>query len=110
MWVDVDARSDEVKESRCKSCGAPVLKARVGRAMALDVVADPTPLDESTEVWAEAQDRMIWCVRRHPYMPTRMYWSETMSRTCLHERVADHRCPEEIAKWESQYALDTGEC
>ena len=75
---------ERVKRGTCNRCGSPVLRARVGRVMALDVVVDPTPLLDDTR----QPDRLLWC-----WTGKRLLWRD--HRCCGHIVYADHQCEED---------------
>lgn len=93
----IQLAADHVRHSVCRRCGAPVLTARAGRVAALDVRADPTPVDTVGEILARLDGRLTWylvtpsavlgyqrIVWRHLWVP---------ATPPLHPVIADHTCP-----------------
>lgn len=91
----IEASSDHVRHGTCPRCGAPVLRARAGRVAALDVTADPTPLDLASEIQARLGGRLTWRITTTALGVQRLLWRDAI--TVPHARagpvVADHRCP-----------------
>ncbi|MFJ4434580.1 hypothetical protein [Streptomyces sp. NPDC088923] len=87
--------ADAVTERACRRCGAPVLAGLAGHVAALDVVADPTPLDPAAEIAALLEGRMTWCITTSPWTAPRVLWRDRWhaSVPCPHHVVRDHRCP-----------------
>lgn len=91
----IAASADLVKERACTRCGATLLCARAGRVAALDVRADPTPLDPTAEILALLDGRLTWCLVESPFgarIRHRDRWHIAGGR-CTHTVIADHRCP-----------------
>lgn len=97
-WLDLsEPRSDRAREQRCPRCKRPVIRALVGRVAALDVRADPTPLDPLAEIRARLDGRTTWCLVRRPHTEPRLWWRDVehiRAGHCTHEVLADHRCPD----------------
>jgi hypothetical protein len=83
-----------VRIEPCPRCTAPVIRARTpDRVLAVDVTADPLPLDPVGELAALAARRRTWCLVIRRYLPARIRWRDQWHmRTCTHLVVADHRC------------------
>lgn len=90
-WQDDKAalRSDEVRETDCKRCGARVYKALAGRVAALEVLADPTPLTERERDAERCEGRLVWCLHDSGFGAQRMQWSHW---NCAHAQVREHIC------------------
>jgi hypothetical protein len=56
----IAASADTARPGDCPRCGAAVLRARAGRTAALDVIADPTPVDLVGEIQARLDGRLTW--------------------------------------------------
>jgi hypothetical protein len=98
-WLteQIAASADHVKPGTCPRCGAPILRARAGRIAALDVRADPTPLNPAAEILALLDNRLTWCLVESPFgtrIRHRNRWHIAAGR-CTHTVVADHQCPPE---------------
>ncbi|MEU3426628.1 hypothetical protein [Streptomyces gardneri] len=88
----IAASSDHVKSGTCPRCSAPVLRARAGRVAALDVVADPQPLDLPGEILARLDGRLTWRLITTALGIQRIAWrSPTVPTT--DPVIADHTCP-----------------
>ncbi|MCU1613733.1 MAG: hypothetical protein JWO98_1273 [Frankiales bacterium] len=88
--------SDTAHKRPCPRCSQPTLVALVGRVAALAVRADPEPLGPLEEIHAHLTGRTTYCLRQHPFLPTRLLdrdrW-HIASGNCTHLVVADHQCP-----------------
>ncbi|WP_020116772.1 hypothetical protein [Streptomyces canus] len=92
----IDQASDRIREGTCPRCHCPVLRARAGRVAALDVIADPEPLDTTAELLARLEGRLTWHLTTNALGVRRLTW-----RTHFHIRagppkhpvVRDHQCP-----------------
>lgn len=95
-WVDTSQpHSDKPRTQLCPRCQQPVLRALVGHVAALDVRADPQPLDAREELAARLQGRMTYCLRLHPHLPARLLNRGTehiRAGRCTHLVIADHHC------------------
>ncbi|MDX3074594.1 hypothetical protein [Streptomyces sp. MI02-7b] len=90
-----EPRGTGAADSRCPSCGAPVLRQLVGRIAALTVTADPTPLtpEQETQVRTDP-NRLTWCLITGRWRPPELRWRHPAhSPHCTHHVVACHRCP-----------------
>ncbi|MFF3127233.1 hypothetical protein ACFVRD_34135 [Streptomyces sp. NPDC057908] len=90
------AAADHAKPGTCRHCDAPVLLARAGRVAALDVVADPEPIDTATEILALLDGRLTWHLVTGALGTRRITWrTRTQIRTgpSRHPVIADHKCP-----------------
>jgi hypothetical protein len=96
-WLDLsEPRSDRARPQRCRRCGAPILRALAGHIAALDVRADPTPLDPTAEILARLAGRLTWCLVETPHTPPRICWrtpEHIAGGRCTHPVLADHTCP-----------------
>lgn len=97
-WVDTTSpQSDKPRTGQCPWCGQPILRALVGHVAALQVRADPFPLNVQQELAARLQGRMTYCLRLHRILPPRLLNrgpEHIRSGRCEHLVVADHRCPQ----------------
>lgn len=91
----IEASSDHVRAGTCARCSAPVIRARAGRVAALDVTADPTPLDAHGEILARLDGRLTWRITTTALGVERLLWRDPIN--VPHARagpvIADHRCP-----------------
>lgn len=97
-WLaeQIAATADHAKPGTCTHCHAPVLRARAGRIAALDVIADPTPIDSTTEILARLAGHLTWHLTTNTLGTQRITW-----RTSFHIRAGppkhpvlrDHHCP-----------------
>lgn len=96
-WAaDRNPTSDRARTERCPRCRQPVIRALVGHVAALDVRADPTPLDLAAELAARLDGRSAYCLSIQPYLPPRLLHRDRwhiQSGRCEHLVIADHRCP-----------------
>ncbi|WP_394425504.1 hypothetical protein [Streptomyces sp. SGAir0957] len=92
----IDQSSDRTREGTCPRCHSPVLRARVGRVAALDVTADPTPLDPLGELLARLDGRLTWHLTTSALGAQRITWRDQFhirAGPAKHPVIADHRCP-----------------
>ncbi|MGW6420363.1 hypothetical protein [Streptomyces sp. NPDC055055] len=88
----IAATSDHARPGTCPRCDANVLRARAGHVAALDVIADPTPLDLPGEILARLDGRLTWRLITTALGTQRIAWrSPTVPTTDL--VIADHTCP-----------------
>lgn len=87
-------RSDVATKTKCKSCGAPVLKALAGSVAALHVLVDPEPLGYLEEAQAKNQGRMTWCLAG--LLTQRIQWRHW--RCTGHPILADHVCQSDLIR------------
>lgn len=66
--------ADHAKPGACPRCGAAVLTARAGRVAALDVVADPEPVDVTAEILARLAGRLTWYLVTTALGQQRIVW------------------------------------
>jgi hypothetical protein len=89
--------AETVRHRPCPRCGADTLTARTpDRVAAVDVRADPTPLDPTGEILARLDGRLTWCLTGGGHVPARLRWRGTehiAAGRCTHTVVADHVCP-----------------
>ncbi|MFE5630632.1 hypothetical protein [Streptomyces sp. NPDC056543] len=88
----IAASSDHAKHGTCPRCGAPVITARAGRVAALDVTADPQPLDLHGEILARLDGRLTWRLITTTLGIQRIAWRNPQFPSA-HPVVADHVCP-----------------
>lgn len=95
-WIDLSTPlSDRVRSQLCPRCRQPILRALVGHVLALDVRADPKPLNLRQELAARLQGRTTYCLRIHPHLPSRLLNrgpEHIRAGRCTHLVVADHHC------------------
>lgn len=96
-WLaDKNPTTDHARLARCRSCGAQVIRALVGSFAAVDVRADPAPLDPLAEIAARLSGRLTYCLSIRPHLKPRLLgrdpWHIAGGR-CTHYVVTDHRCP-----------------
>lgn len=90
------ATADHAKPGTCPRCGAPVLTARAGRVAALDVIADPEPIDTTAEILALLKGRLTWHLVTTALGTRRITWrSSTQIRAgpARYPVLVDHTCP-----------------
>lgn len=88
----IERSAEHAQPGTCARCGAPVIRARAGRVAALDVAADPTPLDPAAELSALLDGRLTW----HLTDTGRVTWRDQFhisAGAARHLVLADHRCP-----------------
>ncbi|MGW0537841.1 hypothetical protein [Streptomyces sp. NPDC003032] len=90
------AAAEHAQLRPCPRCGADIITARTpDRVAALDVRADPTPLDPVAEILARLDGRLTWCLDRGEHTGDRIRWRGTehiAAGRCTHTVIADHRC------------------
>jgi hypothetical protein len=91
------ASAETVRTRPCPRCGTDTLTARTpDRVCAVDVRADPTPLDATAEILALLAGRSTWCLTGGDHAPARIRyrnrWHAAGGR-CTHTVIADHVCP-----------------
>jgi hypothetical protein len=95
-WIDLSTPlTDKPRTQLCPRCRQPILRALVGRVLALDVRADPKPLNPREELAARLQGRTTYCLRIHPHLPPRLLNrgpEHIRAGRCTHLVVADHHC------------------
>jgi hypothetical protein len=92
----IQAQADHARTTQCPGCHAPVLTARAGRVAALDVVADPQPLDPSAEILALLEGRLTWHLVTSALGTQRITWrglTHIRHGPARHPVIRDHRCP-----------------
>ncbi|MEU0691944.1 hypothetical protein [Streptomyces uncialis] len=90
----IAATSDHANPGTCPRCHAPVLTARAGRVAALDVTADPNPVDATGEILARLAGRLTWFLVTSTLGTRRIAWRDPhFAPHHKHPVVADHRCP-----------------
>ncbi|MFF4834057.1 hypothetical protein [Streptomyces sp. NPDC001315] len=92
----INERSDHAKPGTCTRCHAPVLRARAGRIAALDVVADPQPLDAVEELLARLEGRLTWHLVTNRFGTQRITWRDQFhirAGPAKHPVIGDHHCP-----------------
>ncbi|MEU9606181.1 hypothetical protein [Streptomyces sp. NPDC048057] len=90
----IAASSDHARDAPCPRCHAPVLTARAGRVAALDVIADPDPIDATTEILARLDGRLTWHLTTTALGVRRIVWRNPgFAPHNKHPVLQDHRCP-----------------
>lgn len=92
----ISATSDHVRKGTCPHCHCPVLRARAGRVAALDVIADPEPIDTTTEILARLDGRLTWHLTTSALGTQRITWRDQFhirAGPAKHPVIADHKCP-----------------
>jgi hypothetical protein len=97
-WLteQIAAAADHARPGTCNLCGHPVLRARAGRIAALDVIADPDPIDPITEILARVNGRLTWHLTTSPLGVQRITWRDQFHIRAgppKHPVLADHHCP-----------------
>lgn len=107
-WIDTGTPlTDRPRAQQCPRCHQPILRALVGHVAALDVRADPFPLNQAQELAARLQGRMTYCLRLHPVLAPRLLNrspEHIRSGNCRHLVVADHHCTRKPAPAEPRPA------
>jgi hypothetical protein len=91
----IQATADHARATTCPRCHAPVLTARAGRIAALDVVADPEPINLTEEILALLQGRLTWHLITE-WNRQRITWrhpTDIRAGPARHPVIADHTCP-----------------
>ncbi|MGW4388232.1 hypothetical protein [Streptomyces sp. NPDC004685] len=90
------ASAEQPRLRPCPRCGADTLNARTpDRVAAVEVHADPTPLDPVAEILARLAGRITWCLVDHDHIAARIRWRSTehiAAGRCTHTVIADHQC------------------
>lgn len=97
-WLteQIQAAADHAKPGTCPRCSAPVLRARAGRIAALDVIADPDPIDTNAEILARVAGRLTWHLTTSALGVQRITWRDQFhirAGPAKHPVIADHHCP-----------------
>jgi hypothetical protein len=110
-WLDLSTPlTDKVRTQLCPRCRQPILRALVGHVAALDVRADPKPLEPLEELAARMQGRTTYCLRIHPALKPRLINrspEHIRFGRCQHLVVADHHCTRKPAPAEPHTATET---
>ncbi|MGW0131932.1 hypothetical protein [Streptomyces sp. NPDC003299] len=85
-------------DSRCPSCGAPLLVQWVGDTAALQARVDLPPAEEprpyGSALAASTPDDLVWCLPRQPHRAPRLRWtSRGHPPDCPHQHLTSHKCP-----------------
>lgn len=92
----IEATAQTVRTRACPRCGADTLTARTpDRVAAVEVRADPTPLDPTGEILARLDGRLTWCLTGSALVPARIRWRNRWhiaAGCCPHTVIADHAC------------------
>ncbi|MEU8717509.1 hypothetical protein [Streptomyces sp. NPDC048663] len=92
----IQASAEHVRVQPCPRCGTDTLTARTpDRVCAVDVRADPTPLDATAEILARLAGRLTWCLVHGEHTPDRIRWRDRWhiaAGRCTHTVIADHHC------------------
>ncbi|MBU8549764.1 hypothetical protein IMX12_13190 [Streptomyces sp. Babs14] len=85
--------AETVRHEPCPRCGADTLVARTpDRVAAVDVRADPQPIDPAAIPAGRAQ--LAWCLTGSAHGPQRIRWRDRWhARVCTHPVLIDHQCP-----------------
>ncbi len=88
-----DRAAETVRPAPCPRCGADTLTARTpDRVAAVDVRADPEPIDPAT-IPAD-RTRLAWCLTGGGHTPQRIRWRDRWhAPNCTHPVLIDHVCP-----------------
>lgn len=90
------ASAEQPRLRPCPRCGADTLTARTpDRAAAIDVRADPTPLDPVAEILARLAGHLTWCLVDREHIAARIRWrtnEHIAAGRCTHTVIADHQC------------------
>ncbi|MFB7440206.1 hypothetical protein ACFC01_17915 [Streptomyces mirabilis] len=92
----IEQSSDRIRKGTCPHCHCPVLRARAGRIAALDVIADPDPIDPITEILARVDGRLTWHLTTSALGVQRITWRDQFhirAGPAKHPVIADHHCP-----------------
>lgn len=98
-WLSehISQSSDRIRHSTCTRCGAPILCARAGRVAALDVKADPKPLNPIEEILARLNGNLTWHLITTGLGYQRITWRGPDSIRAGPKPgrlvIADHTCP-----------------
>ena len=86
--------AETVRHRPCPRCGADTLTARTpDRVAAIDVRAEPQPIDPALEEAARAAGRHTWCLTGGGHTPQRIRWRDKFHRPhCTHPVLIDHVC------------------
>lgn len=88
--------SDRAVPDTCSYCHCPVIRARASRVAALDVIADPEPLDTTGEILALLDGRLTWHLVTGALGTQRITWrglTHIRAGPARHAVLADHVCP-----------------
>ncbi|MGQ4350497.1 hypothetical protein [Streptomyces sp. SAS_275] len=88
--------ADHARPGTCPRCNRPVLRARAGRVAALDVTADPTPINTLEEIHARLDGRLTWHLTTSVLGVQRITWRDRFHIRAgppRHPVIADHTCP-----------------
>lgn len=95
-WLDLSSPlNDRPRTQLCPWCQQPILRALVGHVAALDVRADPKPLNPEQELTARLAGRLTYCLRLHPILRPRLITrgpDHIRAGRCTHIVIADHQC------------------
>lgn len=85
-------------DSRCPTCGQPVLIQWVGDTAALKASVDLPPPDEprpyGPALAASTPHDLVWCLPRQPYRALRLRWTHRRHPPdCPHQHLLTHHCP-----------------
>ncbi|MBZ6250525.1 hypothetical protein KVH27_19355 [Streptomyces olivaceus] len=92
----INQTSDRTRVTTCPRCHSPVLQARAGHVAALDVTADPEPINPVEEIIARLEGRLTWHLVSTTYTPPRITWRHSLhiqAGPAKHPVLRDHRCP-----------------
>jgi len=86
--------AETVRHRPCPRCGADTITARTpDRVAAIDVRADPQPIDPALEDQLRAAGRHTWCLTGGDHTPQRIRWRDRWHAPhCTHPVLTDHAC------------------
>jgi hypothetical protein len=89
-----EASAEQPRIRPCPRCGADILTARTpDRVAAIDVRAEPQPIDPALEEAARAAGRHTWCLTGGGHTPQRIRWRDRWHAPhCTHPVLIDHLC------------------
>jgi hypothetical protein len=85
-------------DSRCPSCGQPLLTQWVGDTAALKARVTLPPATTPLPYTEALQDRtphdLVWCLPRLPHRALRLRWTSSRHPPdCPHQHLTSHKCP-----------------
>ncbi|GAA2457189.1 hypothetical protein [Streptomyces macrosporus] len=98
LWLEekIQATSDHATPDVCRRCGAPVLRARIGRVAAIDATTDATPISLTEEIQARLAGLLTWrLIPGSTVTPARITDRHpTVIPHHAYPVLREHRCPE----------------
>lgn len=90
----IAAAADHARPTTCPRCTAPVLTAWAGRVAALRVIANPEPIDATTEILARLTGELTWFLITNSLGTRRITWRNPgFAPFDKAPVIADHTCP-----------------